>query len=72
MTSQCFGNFCRYEDCKTSATSNSLTGEGMSTSPEPEEEMNVPVQQPQWSVHGEKKKSSKIVYCTPHPEGEGN
>lgn len=44
----------------------------MSTSPEPEEEMNVPVQQPQWSVHGEKKKSSKIVYCTPHPEGEGN
>lgn len=31
----------------------------MSTSPEPEEEMNVPVQQPQWSVHGEKENHPK-------------
>lgn len=39
----------------------------MSTSPEPEEEMNVPVQQPQWSVHGEKKKiiQNSVLHSTP-------
>lgn len=36
-------------------------------SPEPEEEMNVSVQQPQWSVHGGKKKiiQNSVLHSTP-------